>query len=528
MTFVFVVSDDMFIVGGILVVILLVALIFSFAVFGKSERIAAPVRDGKYIETVTSCGKVEGILEDGAYAFRGIPYAVPPVGPLRWKAAQAIENINYCWNDTLKAHNSTPVCWQFYEDGKVDGAEDCLTLDVITPHVRYDNPLPVVVLIGAESFTGDSPGKLRPSTRFARAHDVIFVRPNFRLNVFGFLALEQLTKSTHPPTSGNYGLSDIIAALKWIQLNIAHFGGDPKSVTLFGHRAGGTIVAALASSNKTSKLFARSWISSAASIFPGKPLSESEKANGVYLGRLKCEDAKCMREKEDEDVLDAVPDIWRRSFPDLPAIDENTTANHEWLVLDGYILQQHPADVWNTETGSIKYVIGSTAHESHSENLYLKHTEWTPELVTKHINESKIGELGLTEEALKRYNATYQGLIAMISDIRTVCPLVTISQKLLTSQFYVVTQTGGDLSIADVDSDIQAILGRYEPKTPEQRRYVSAIQQLFYHYVSHGDIKAELRRKLIDIRQDALPTYKTDNCDFWIKNDIVPRYARVD
>ncbi|XP_062708528.1 neurotactin [Aedes albopictus] len=520
--------DDIAIITGIVVFLLLLALIIAFTFIGKSEPVTAPVRDGKYIETVTSCGKVEGILEDGAFAFRGIPYAVPPVGPLRWKAAQPIDNINYCWNETLKAHNSTPVCWQFYADGKVDGAEDCLTLDVITPHVRYDNPLPVVVLIGAESFTGDSPGKLRPSTRYARARDVIFVRPNFRLNVFGFLALEQLTKSSHPPTSGNYGLSDIIAALKWIQLNIAHFGGNPESVTLFGHRAGGTMVAALASSNKTSKLFARSWISSAASIYPGNPLPESEKANTAYLGRIKCEDAECLRDKEDEDVLDAVPDTWRRIFPDLPSVEENATANHEWLVLDGHILQQHPADVWSTETGKLKYVIGSTAHESHSEKLYMKYTEWTPELVTKHVNESKIGELGLTEEALKRYNATYQGLVAMISDIRTVCPLMTISQKLLTSQFYVVTQTGGELGIANVDSDIQAILGRYEPKTPEQRRYVSAIQQLFYHYVSHGEIKSELRRKLLDIGQDALPTYNSENCDFWIKNDVVPRYARLD
>ncbi|XP_058826655.1 neurotactin [Topomyia yanbarensis] len=520
--------DDIAIITGIFVFLLLLALIIAFTFIGKSEPITAPVRDGKYIETVTSCGKVEGILEDGAFAFRGIPYAVPPVGPLRWKAAQPIENINYCWNETLKAHNATPVCWQFYADGKVDGAEDCLTLDVITPHVRYDNPLPVVVLIGAESFTGESPGKLRPSTRFARARDVIFVRPNFRLNVFGFLALEQLTKSAHPPTSGNYGLSDIIAALKWIQLNIAHFGGDPKSVTLFGHRAGGSIVAALASSNKTTKLFARSWISSAAAIFPGNPLSDSEKANAAYLGRIKCSDAKCLREKEDEDVLDAVPDTWRRIFPDLPSIDENTTATHEWLTLDGRILQQHPADVWSSETGNLKYVIGSTAHESHSDKLRLKYTEWTPELVIKHINESMIGKLGLTEEALKRYNATYKGLVSMISDIRTVCPLLTIAQKLLTSQFYVVTQTGGELNIADVDSDIQAILGRYEPKSPEQRRYMSAIQQLFYHYVSHGEIKSELRRKLLDIGQDALPTYNTTNCEFWIKNDVVPRYARLD
>ncbi|XP_053661592.1 neurotactin [Anopheles marshallii] len=521
--------DDIAIIAGVVIFLILVALIIAFTFVGKSEPITAPVRDGKYIETVTNCGRVEGILEDGSFAFRGIPYAVPPVGPNRWKAAQPIESIDNCWNGTLKAHNSTPVCWQIYADGKVDGAEDCLTLDVITPHVRYDNPLPVVVLVGAESFTGDSPGKLRPSTRYARARDVIFVRPNFRLNVFGFLALEQLTKSTHPPTSGNYGLTDLIVALKWIQLNIPHFGGDPKSVTLFGHRAGGTIVTALASSNKTTKLFARTWISSGASIFPGKPLADSEKENALYMSKIRCEDSNCLMEKEDEDILDAVPDVWRRTFPDLPAADENATARHEWLVLDGNIMQQHPADVWSADvSNNVRYVIGSTTHEAHNTKLHLKYTEWTPELVTRHVNESVVGRLGLTEEALRRYNATYQGLVAMVSDIRTICPLLTITQKLQSSQFYVVSQTGGELGMADVDSDVQAILGRYEPKTPEQRRYVSAIQQLFYHYVSHGEIKHELRKKLLDVGQDALPTYNTDNCLFWIKNDVVPRYARLD
>ncbi|XP_049542597.1 neurotactin [Anopheles darlingi] len=530
--------DDIAIIAGIAIFVVLVALIVAFTFIGKGEPITAPVRDGKYIETVTTCGRVEGILEDGSFAFRGIPYAVPPTGENRWKPAQPIESIEHCWNGTLKAHNSTPVCWQFYADGKVDGAEDCLTLEVITPHVRYDNPLPVVVLIGAESFTGDSPGKLRPSTRYARSRDVIFVRPNFRLNVFGFLAVEQLTKRVHPPTSGNYGLTDLIAALKWIQLNIPHFGGDPKSVTLFGHRAGGTLVTALASSNKTSKLFARAWVSSGASIFPGKPLADSEKENALYVNKIRCTTADCLLEKEDEEILDAVPDVWRRTFPDLPTVSEQQQQNgngsdgaagHEWLVLDGDILQQHPADVWSTDVSSnVRYVIGSTIHEAHNTKLLLKYSEWTPELVTAHVNESVIGQLGLTEEALRRYNATYQGLVAMISDIRTICPLLTVTQKLPSSQFYVVSQTGGELGIADVDSDIQAILGRYEPKTPEQRRYVAAIQQLFYHYVSHGEIKHELRKKLLDIGQDALPTYNTDNCLFWIKNDIVPRYARLD
>lgn len=513
--------DDFAIIAGILVFILLVVIIAVFTFSRGPELKAAPLRDGKFVEAVTSCGNVEGVLEDSAFAFRGIPYAVPPINENRWRPAQILDNIDYCWNSTLKAHNSTPVCWQTYADGSVDGIEDCLTLDVVTPHVRYEGKLPVVVLIGAETLSGGSPTKLRPSARYARARDVIYVRPNFRLGVFGFLALDQLSQSTHPPMSGNYGLSDIIAALKWIQLNIIHFGGNPNSVTLLGHQAGGTLVATLVTSPQAKGLFTRAWVASGSANFPGKQLSEAERANSEFLKNFECKTAECLRKVEDEELLDAVPDSWKRTATKLPT---NNSTSHEWLVLDGHILQKHAVDIWKSESGSPKLVIGATAHESHSLKLFEEQKEWTPEIVRKYVQDSILGELGLTDEIFKRYNATYQGLVSIISDIRTICPLLTINKQQPLIPFYVVTQTGGEYNIADSEADIQAILGRYEPKTPEQRRYVSAMQQLFYHYVSHGEIK----QRIFNIGQDALPVDDYPNCSFWISKDIVPRYARLD
>lgn len=188
------------------------------------------------------------MVEDGAYVFRGIPYAVPPVGERRWKPAEPLERLENCWDGILNAHNATSVCWQIYPTGKMDGTEDCLKLDIFTPQVHYLNPLPVVVLISAESLSGGSPGTLHINASLARAKDVVFVRLNFRLGVLGFLAAEAIKKDIHPPTSGNYGLSDIVVALKWIKRNIENFGGDKKLVTLLGHRAGGTLVTALTAS----------------------------------------------------------------------------------------------------------------------------------------------------------------------------------------------------------------------------------------------------------------------------------------
>lgn len=157
--------DDLAIIGGILVFVLLVAVICAFTFSGNPALKTPPLRDGKFILAVTSCGPVEGVLEDTtAYAFRGIPYGLHA----RFQPAQPIERIENCFNGTLKAHNATAACSQILANGSVIGQESCLTLDVITPYVRYENPLPVVVLIGADSFIGDSPNKLRPSVRFAR------------------------------------------------------------------------------------------------------------------------------------------------------------------------------------------------------------------------------------------------------------------------------------------------------------------------------------------------------------------------
>lgn len=222
-----------------------------------------------------------------------------------------------------------------------------------------------------------------------------------------------------------------------------------------------------------------------------------------------------------------MPDTWRRVWADLPARDEETSTRHEWLVLDGEILQKHPAENLKIDSG-IPMVIGTTAHESHSEKLRLKHVEWTPELVRQHIEDSKIGQLNLTDEVLSRYKPTYQGLVSMISDIRTVCPLLTIARLQPSTPFYVVTQPAGELNIADVEVDIQAILGRYEGKAPDQRRYLTQMQQLFYHYVSHGEIKHDPRRRVMDIGQDALPVETYVNCEFWIEKDFVPRFGRLD
>ncbi|KAJ8945077.1 hypothetical protein NQ318_005257 [Aromia moschata] len=522
-------------ISALLVFFLLIMIIIFVAIPTKQISYSPPVKDGRYIETITTCGRVEGLVEDSAFAFRGIPYARPPLGDLRFRAARPLDSLDYCWdgNATFLAHNATDLCMQILSNGTVVGSEDCLTLDVVTPYVRYDNPLPVIVLVGAESLIGGSPGKMRPSARYARSRDVVFVRPNFRLGALGFLALEALSESDYPKSSGNYGLSDLLAALKWVQLNIQHFGGDATSVTLFGHRAGATLVTALSTMPDARKYFARAWASSGGAVYPKRTLRESEIDNKSYLEAVQCSDAECLRSADAEKLVSAVEDTWRKPQLDLPSKDEDPSKRHQWLVLDGKILKENPATVLaraQEESSGIHLVIGTTAHAASSEKLLMKHTAWTEELVRQHVNGSFLSQKNLTEEALKLYPATYKGLSAMISDIRIVCPLFAITSQIYKSvPFYVVTQTRFKEDVADVDSDVDAILGRYEPKTPEQRRYFSAMQGLFYHYVWHGKIEQNMiGRNVLVVGQDVLPNATYSHCSFWMAKNVVLPYAALD
>lgn len=279
------------------------------------------------------------------------------------------------------------------------------------------------------------------------------------------------------------------------------------------------------------KLFTKAWASSGSALYPKRELSESEIDNQSFMSHVQCETAACLRELDAKNLTNAVMDTWRKPQPDLPLKNENPEKRHEWLVLDGKILKEHPANVWANENGlKVKLVLGTTSHPATSQKLLLKHKEWTEELVKKHENESFLAEKNLFGEVSEKYPATYKGLVAMVSDIRTVCPLFAISTQMQDVPFYVVNQTRGERDLADIDSDIDAILGRYEPKTVEQRRYFSEIQNLFYNFVWHGKVMVaeQTRQKVLIVSQVILPAANYSHCDYWINKNVVLPYADLD
>jgi len=222
-----------------------------------------PVSDPGTVRMTTSGEVIGSTDKHDTYAWRGIPFAAPPVGDLRWRAPQPVA----AWEGRREALSFGPACIQFWSRlsgmegsaGEVAGSEDCLTLNIWSPQDRSGpnrGPLPVMVWIhgggntvgAARTYAGDT---------LAGKQDVVVVTINYRLGLLGWFSHPAIRGTATDPTdaSGNFGTLDTIAALDWISANIAQFGGDPSNVTVFGESAGGRNVYALMASPLAKGLF---------------------------------------------------------------------------------------------------------------------------------------------------------------------------------------------------------------------------------------------------------------------------------
>lgn len=209
-------------------------------------------------------GKVRGEIVDGLRIFKGIPYAVPPIGVRRWRPPEPLPT----WQGTLEAKRFGAACVQpkrqapsIYAGELAATSEDCLTLNIWAPtNVRA---APVFVWIhGGALLSGSSSEPMYDGARLA-ARGIVVVTINYRLGVLGYLAHRGLSAESPRKISGNYGLLDQIAALRWVNRNIAAFGGDPVNVTIAGESAGGLSVMYLMSSPDARSLFAKAIAQSA-------------------------------------------------------------------------------------------------------------------------------------------------------------------------------------------------------------------------------------------------------------------------
>src|SRR4051812_3998631 len=265
-------------------------------------------------------GKVRGIVDNGVAAFKGIPFAAPPVGELRWQAPQPV----IPWSGVKQTTAFALPCAQ--DSGVVpESSEDCLYLNIWTSATSDSEKRPVMVWIHGGGFDhGATSSEVFDGTRFAR-DGVVLVSIAYRLGAFGFLAHPELRQESGK-SSGAYGLEDQVAALQWVKRNIHRFGGDPERVTVFGVSAGGIAISLLAGSSAARGLFQRAIAESGGAFGPptNDPLLSVEYAENVgkdLLKRLGAPDILAARRLPAEKILQAASEGKGLKF--WPGLDEN-------------------------------------------------------------------------------------------------------------------------------------------------------------------------------------------------------------
>ena len=301
----------------------------------------------------TEAGPLEGVRRGDVIIYKGVPFAAPPVGELRWRPPQPVKP----WNAVRKADAFGPGCMQSSPPPTSPGrggtySEDCLYLNVWRP-AEAKGPLPVMVWFYGGGFSGGSAGwDLFDSSALAR-HGVMVVTFNYRLGALGFLAHPELTRDSGHHASGNYGLMDAIAALRWVKRNAAALGGDPGRVTVFGQSAGSMLINDLLVSPEARGLISGAIGESSAAMGPLDSqapsaiysLAAMEKAGADYAAKLGAPSLAQLRRLPPEKFLPAPP--------------------FTQPIVDGWIVPAAPHDAFAAGRQSdVPTLIGSNAQEA--------------------------------------------------------------------------------------------------------------------------------------------------------------------
>ena len=343
-------------------------------------------------------GDLSSVTADGIRAFKGVPYAVPPVGQGRWRPPVAAPR----WTGVRDARDFGPACVQptprvqtIYSSDLGRTSEDCLTLNVWSPADAQKAPV-IVWIHGGALVTGSSRETLYDGARLA-SEGVVVVSINYRLGVLGYLAHPALSAESPQGLSGNYGLMDQIEALRWVQRNIAAFGGDPQNVTIAGESAGGLSVVYLMASPPARGLFAKAIAQSAYMISTpelktaryGAPSAEDA---GARLARtLQAPSARVLRSMDAQALTDAAAVAGFSPF----------------AVVDGQILPRQLVDAFDRgEQAPVPILAGFNSGEIRSLKMLAPPTPSSPAEYERIIRE-RYGDL--SEAFLTLYPASDMG-----------------------------------------------------------------------------------------------------------------------
>jgi para-nitrobenzyl esterase len=351
-------------------------------------------------EVNTKNGVLRGVLQDGIEVFKGVPFATPPVGDLRWQAPKPAKS----WDGVRLVNEFSPICMQigmYPKDSPLEEmSEDCLYLNIWKPEKAISGKVPVMVwFYGGGLVNGSASTPLYSGKNLAK-QEVIVITANYRLGALGFLAHPELSIEADYNSSGNYGLLDMIATLQWIQENIHSFGGDPNNVTIFGQSSGAISISVLITSPLARGLFHKAIGQSGGLFEPieldkGFSLEVLEQAGIRYATRAGATSLKGLRKIPAEELLEH------------PV--------HTSINIDGYVLTQPPFEAYiKDEYNKVSVILGNTVDEGQE---FISDLSITKETYSQNLKKHFPGWLvrltapnpGLTDDEAYRAAVAFEG-----------------------------------------------------------------------------------------------------------------------
>jgi para-nitrobenzyl esterase len=419
----------------------------------------------------TTKGAVEGSPAGSACVFKGIPYARPPVGDLRWRPPQEHDQ----WADVLNTTAFSNICSQF-SAGKVIGNEDCLYLNVWAPSSLAHASLPVLVYFhGGGHVQGSGAGiaYTYDGQDFVERAGVMVVTVNYRLNVLGLLALPSLDAESDRQVSGNYSLQDQSAALRWVQNNIAAFGGDPQRVMIFGQSSGAYDVSLHLISPLSKGLFSMALMESIGSDARAiLPLAQYEQLTGAQVVKAAgCDTSPdiptCLRALPAETIVAAVPGLSSLLEPDV--FVEN---------IDGYVVPDSVVNLVGAGLYSpVPVIIGNTADESYNGfTLGSIPDEATYRTKIYAFFGQTGGDLVLSQYPASAYPTPERAFITVATDNTFVCQSRTLARALTAAQAQPVYR--------------YLFTHQFGSAAPQSRRFAYHTEDLFFVWRNFGPVQS--------------------------------------
>jgi para-nitrobenzyl esterase len=488
----------------------------------------------------TQYGDVRGVLQGQVESFKALPFAAPPIGKLRWMPPQEPAG----WTGIRDASNFSPKCPQKRpEDDVFVGSEDCLYLNVFKP--AGASALPVIVFIHGGSNVYGSASQAAPNlvafydgSQLAQNENVVVVTLNYRLGALGFIGHKKLSEASGYGASGNYAYMDQIQALKWVQRNIAAFGGDPSNVTLFGQSAGAKGVWVHMSSPLSKGLFHRAIVDSALKE-NARPFGFAEQVGAELSHKLNCSNATdelaCMRDKSAKAIVDALPSAHGSG---LYAV-----------VVDGKVLTDSPIDMMQSGHHNHVPILqgnveeeGSVLNDEMSRNIKTQEDYITAvwELARNMPPDTPVVAVAvelLRLYPLSEYGSPRQAFNAIFADKDYICSSRRVLRALSDSQteffvgqfFYTHAYSDGPLVKYGASHGFELLFifdtlgaAQFSP-TPGEAALVKTFQDTWAGFARTGTAPPSWKRYdahkenyvIFDTQMSEGDHLRMDQCDFW-------------